>query len=36
MPARTPVIAANWKMHKTRAETAAFLDAFAARPRPSG
>ena len=30
MPARTPVIAANWKMHKTRAETAAFLDRFAA------
>jgi triosephosphate isomerase len=30
MPARTPVIAANWKMHKTRPETAAFLDGFAA------
>ena len=27
MPARTPVIAANWKMHKTRPETSAFLDA---------
>ena len=25
---RTPLIAANWKMHKTRAETAAFLDEF--------
>ncbi len=30
MPARTPVIAANWKMHKTRPETAAFIDLFAA------
>jgi triosephosphate isomerase len=29
MPERTPLIAANWKMHKTRAETAEFLDAFA-------
>jgi triosephosphate isomerase (TIM) len=25
---RTPLIAANWKMHKTRAEAGAFLDAF--------
>ncbi len=30
MPARIPVIAANWKMHKTRPETAAFIDGFAA------
>jgi triosephosphate isomerase len=28
MPARTPVVAANWKMHKTVAETSAFLDRF--------
>src|SRR6266496_4195220 len=28
MPERTPLLAANWKMHKTRAETRAFLDAF--------
>jgi triosephosphate isomerase len=28
MQARIPLVAANWKMHKTRAETAAFLDAF--------
>src|SRR5436309_1657078 len=28
MPERSPLVAANWKMHKTRAETAAFLDAF--------
>jgi triosephosphate isomerase (TIM) len=26
MPNRTPLIAANWKMHKTVAETRAFLD----------
>ena len=26
MSARKPVVAANWKMHKTVAETAAFLD----------
>jgi triosephosphate isomerase len=25
---RTPLAAANWKMHKTRAETSVFLDAF--------
>jgi triosephosphate isomerase len=25
---RTPLVAANWKMHKTRGETAEFLDAF--------
>jgi triosephosphate isomerase len=28
MPARTPIVAANWKMHKTVAETEAFLDRF--------
>ncbi len=28
MPARTPVVAANWKMHKTVAQTTAFLDGF--------
>jgi triosephosphate isomerase len=28
MSARTAVVAANWKMHKTVAETAAFLDRF--------
>jgi triosephosphate isomerase len=28
--ARKPVVAANWKMHKTVAETAAFLDEFLA------
>src|SRR5437763_9635981 len=28
MPTRTPLIAANWKMHKTSAETEAFLDRF--------
>jgi triosephosphate isomerase len=28
MPARTPIVAANWKMHKTVAETGAFLDRF--------
>jgi triosephosphate isomerase (TIM) len=28
MADRTPLIAANWKMHKTRAETAAFLGEF--------
>ena len=27
-PNRRPVVAANWKMHKTVAETAAFLDRF--------
>jgi triosephosphate isomerase len=26
--ARTPLLAANWKMHKTRAEAETFLDAF--------
>ena len=30
MPDRTPLVAANWKMHKTVAETAAFLDRFLA------
>jgi triosephosphate isomerase (TIM) len=28
MPERTPYIAANWKMHKTASEAAAFLDAL--------
>ena len=28
MPARIPIVAANWKMHKTLAETEAFLDRF--------
>src|SRR5215211_6919202 len=28
MPSRKPICAANWKMHKTRPEAAAFLDAF--------
>ncbi len=28
MPSRKPICAANWKMHKTRSEAAAFLDAF--------
>jgi triosephosphate isomerase len=28
MPERTPYIAANWKMHKTVAEAAAFVDAL--------
>jgi len=28
MPGRAPLVAANWKMHKTRAETSEFLDSF--------
>src|SRR5215210_2579474 len=28
MPQRIPLVAANWKMHKTRPETEAFLDSF--------
>jgi triosephosphate isomerase len=28
MPGRTSLVAANWKMHKTRAETSDFLDSF--------
>ncbi|HET6551790.1 MAG TPA: triose-phosphate isomerase, partial [Solirubrobacter sp.] len=28
MPERTPYLAANWKMHKTVAEAAAFADAL--------
>jgi triosephosphate isomerase (TIM) len=28
MPARTPICAANWKMHKTRPEALAFIDGF--------
>jgi triosephosphate isomerase (TIM) len=31
MPERTPCIAANWKMHKTVAEAAAFVDALLPR-----
>jgi triosephosphate isomerase (TIM) len=31
MPKRTPYIAANWKMHKTVAEAAAFVDALLPR-----
>jgi triosephosphate isomerase len=31
MPERTPLLAANWKMHKTVAETEAFLDDFLPR-----
>jgi triosephosphate isomerase len=31
MPERTPCIAANWKMHKTIAEAAAFVDALLPR-----
>jgi triosephosphate isomerase len=34
MPSRTPLIAANWKMNKTRAEAGAFLDEFL--PRAAG
>jgi triosephosphate isomerase (TIM) len=28
MPDRTPLVAANWKMHKTRADASAYLAAF--------
>ena len=28
MSSRKPICAANWKMHKTRPEAAAFVDAF--------
>jgi triosephosphate isomerase (TIM) len=31
MSERTPLVAANWKMHKTRAEAVQFLDAFLPR-----
>jgi triosephosphate isomerase len=31
MPERRPLVAANWKMHKERAETTAFLDDFLPR-----
>jgi triosephosphate isomerase len=34
MSARMPLVAANWKMHKTRPDAMAFLDAFI--PRASG
>ena len=33
MPERTPLVAANWKMHKTTAETADFLERFTGRAR---
>ena len=36
MPDRTPVLAANWKMHKTVEETEGFLGAFLARVPESG
>jgi triosephosphate isomerase (TIM) len=36
MADRTPVIAANWKMHKTVVETGAFLDAFLPRATELG
>ena len=36
MPDRAPVLAANWKMHKTVEETEGFLDAFLARVPGSG
>jgi triosephosphate isomerase len=36
MPDRTPVLAANWKMHKTVEETEGFLDGFLARVPESG
>jgi triosephosphate isomerase (TIM) len=31
MSERVPLVAANWKMHKTRSETGEFLDAFVPR-----
>jgi triosephosphate isomerase (TIM) len=36
MPERTPVLAANWKMHKTVEETERFLDEFLPRVPDSG
>ena len=36
MAERTPLVAANWKMHKTIAETEAFLDAFLPRAAELG
>jgi triosephosphate isomerase len=33
-PVRTPVLAANWKMHKTPAEARAFMDIFLTRVPP--
>ncbi len=33
---RTPLLAANWKMHKTVAETADFFAAFLAASRTTG
>ena len=36
MAERMPLVAANWKMHKTVAETEAFLDAFLPRAAELG
>ncbi len=36
MPERTPILAANWKMHKTVAETESFLGDFLPRVPESG
>jgi triosephosphate isomerase (TIM) len=36
MPDRTPYLAANWKMHKTVAEAAAFVDALLPRIAATG
>jgi len=36
MAERTPLVAANWKMHKTVAETEVFLDAFLPRAAELG
>jgi triosephosphate isomerase len=36
MPDRTPLVAANWKMNKTRAEAGAFLDEFLPRAEDLG
>ncbi len=36
MPDRTPYMAANWKMHKTAADTSAFLDDFLPQVPESG
>src|SRR2546427_3957795 len=36
MAERTPLVAANWKMHKTVADTDAFLDAFLPRAAELG
>ena len=36
MPDRTPLLAANWKMHKTVEETESFLDDFLSNPPEPG